>query len=289
VSDTEALFKTWNDVATGTYIKPPFLIEEFIPSEGIVLLWGVSSIGKTPIAWHMARSLATGADFAGFLVRKSKVLFIELDQPEIVTAERIRDLPLLPDDSLLVLEHLAPFTTPLEPKCQERLEFLNASVEPDVVFIDTLRKCHNLDDIPSETVQKVYTQFRRIFPTSCVVFIHHERKMGIDDHRPPEESFAGNRAWINDAQIGIRAHKHKGDLVLTMLKNQMGEIDWNVRFKLVNGNELRSNVNEKQLLREIVETVEPKERVAAAIKMFGMPERTARRKVRMAEEDAARI
>lgn len=277
-------YRTWNDVATMVHAKPPFVIEEMIPAEGVVLIWGQSSVGKTPIMWHMARAIALGEDFCGYHTIKGNVLLVELDQPEIVTTERIKELPLLEGNPMLVVEHMNPLTHPLIDSDRERLEFLRDLVQPDVVFFDTLRKTHNLDDTQSETVQRVYRQFRVLFPKSALVFIHHERKRSVDDHRPPEESFSGNRAWINDAQIGFHTERVGPVLKMTCRKNQMGELDWSINFRLVDGVHLTANTEVDSILRRIIEEEgDPRKRAKMAAAELGVTERHARRRLRELE------
>lgn len=276
--------KLWNDLRDTVYVTPAYLIESMIPESGLVLIWGRSSVGKTPLAWHMARSISTGEEFGGYKTTKSPVLFIELDQPERLTADRIKELPALPADAApLCVEHLPPFETPLTKKAEDRLIYLRDQIHPKAVFIDTLRKAHSLDDSSSETVQIVYAQFLRLFPNTALIFIHHERKTGLDDHRPPEESFSGSRAWINDSQVGVHATKSRDGVTLTFRKNQFGPIDWSVRFTLTDGATLVSTRSETELIQHIVMTVDKRKRTAEVAAKLGISESSARRKVRDAE------
>lgn len=269
--------KTWSEMQATTYPPTLWHVQELIPVASTVLLWGAESIGKTPICWYLGRAIAEGKPFFGLPTRKGRVVFIELDMPEQMTAMRTAQLR-LPEE--MAFFHDVPVDNFDRDRMAEKFASAIATA-PDVVFVDSLRKCHPLDDKASENVTRVYETYRAIFPGATVVFIHHERKLGVDDHRPNEESYSGSRAWSNNAQVGIRVSRHKGEhwpLRLAVTKNQGAERDWHMRFKLTEGVHLRCEMEQREALREIIETVqEPKERIEAIQKKYGCSRATAYR------------
>src|SRR5215204_4221719 len=90
---------------------------------------------------------------------------------------------------------------------QEEMEALieaRDKIDPEVVFINTLRKSHDLDDTTAIAPKLVYTFFQKMFPGASLVFVHHMRKSSQDpralDHE--KEGFSGSNAWLNDVQCG---------------------------------------------------------------------------------------
>ena len=227
---------TWKSMQGTDFGAQTWLVDDWIPAGGVVLIWGKESVGKTPVCWHLARSVGAGEPFFGWQTRQARALFIELDMPDYFTKERTKDLPFPDSVGFELVGH------PIEDFREEALrEVLAGGIEfaPEVVFIDSLRKFHPLDDKASETPSKVYGMYARLFPGAALVFIHHERKGGGDDDtRPDEESYSGSRAWSNNCQVGFRVSEDTRQRFPVLVKNtrhQFMEKGWSQRFHLDHG------------------------------------------------------
>lgn len=226
---------TWEELCVKKYPTTDFLIDPYIPRESIVFLWGGTSIGKSPLTWELARAIGTGKSFFGLPSRQGKVLYLELDTPEPLVASRLAKLPPAPNVSFLFLKPLGiPF---LHPEERDLLLETEALLKPDVVFINTLRKVHDMDDKDSKTPKVVYSTFQRLFPTSSLVFVHHMRKQSTDPHATSfaKESFSGSQHWLNDAQVGLHLSPFRGkreNLKLNHRKSQVSEKLRPLRLKL---------------------------------------------------------
>jgi len=214
-------FLSWNDLTKKEFNEPPFLINPYIPSGGIVFFWGDTSVGKSPLGWHIARSVGSGENFFGLPVQKGRVLYIELDTPERLVAERIRKLP--PMDGLVDFLFLQPLSVPiLSPSDRELLDRA-ATKEYNLVIINTLRKCHSMNDKEPQTPKVVYEFFQRTFPGAALVFVHHSKKSQLNQSTGnyeaglDKESFSGAKNWINDAQVGIYLRRFKNPKTRTNL------------------------------------------------------------------------
>jgi hypothetical protein len=169
----------------------------------VTLLWGATSTGKSPTTWEMAHSIASGKSFFGLPCQEARVLYIELDTPEQVVQQRIKSRPPTPNVWWLFSNPLSvPYATP------EQSEFLieaRDTVKPEVVFINTLRKVHDLDDKESKAPKLVYSFFQKTFPGAALVFVHHTRKASTDPKAidQSKESFSGSNHWLDDAQVGV--------------------------------------------------------------------------------------
>ena len=68
-------------LAAYSHPAPAWLIEPYLPSEGIVFLYGKKGVGKSPLTWAMAQAVATGESDL-FTVRSTgQVLYVEVDSP----------------------------------------------------------------------------------------------------------------------------------------------------------------------------------------------------------------
>lgn len=210
------------------YEEPEFLIDPYIPRKGIVLLWGDTSIGKSPLTWHMARSTGSGESFFGLPTTKSRTLYLEVDTPEQSLVPRLKKIA--PAPAGVWWEFLPSLSIPMA--SEEHRELLRSSqveVNPELVFINTLRKVHDLDDKDSATPKIVYSFFQRAFPNAALVFIHHARKRPVDPRftENDKESFSGAKNWLNDAQVGLHLEtftSQKESLRLYHRKSQVSDL-----------------------------------------------------------------
>lgn len=201
---------SWEELHEKEYEPAKFLIDPYIPRQGIVLLYAKSSVGKSPLSWQMAKAVAEGTHFFGLPASQGKVLYIEVDTPEIVIVPRIRKLPPTPGVWWMFLQ---PMSVPqVPPDVLEALKEAQQYIKPDLVVLNTLRKLHDLDDKESRTPKLVYSFFQHLFPQAALLFVHHERKESTDPRASPVdgENFSGSRHWIDDAQVGIQLQKVGG-------------------------------------------------------------------------------
>lgn len=193
-----------------------------------MLLWGDTSIGKSPLTWGMAAAIGNGTSFFGLPVTPGKkVYYLELDTPETSIASRIKKLPAADN---VWWDFLPPLSVPyLDEVTSKNFEIVQREVRPDVVFVNTLRKVHDMDDKDSRTAKLVYSFFQRQFPQAALVFVHHIRKRAQDpkfiDHS--KEGFSGAKNWLNDAQVGLHLERFSGpkeNLRLYHRKSQVSDL-----------------------------------------------------------------
>jgi len=229
-------YLSWQELAAKEFSEPPFLINPYIPAGGIVFLWGDTSVGKSPLGWEMARAVGSGTDFFGLPTELGKVLYIELDTPERLVAERLKKLPTLdpPEGGGVSFLFLPPLSVPMvAPADRQRLDEA-ASQSYALVIINTLRKCHSMNDKEAQTPKIVYEFFQRTFPGAALLFVHHSKKSqlnqatGTYEAGLDKESFSGAKNWINDAQVGLYLRKFKNprtgtNLALNHEKTQVSD------------------------------------------------------------------
>lgn len=202
---------TWNAAQTLAHVEPPWLLNPYVVEEGITFLWGKSSIGKSPVMWEMAKCIGEGSPFFGMPSRKARVLILEVDSPSLSVIPRIKKKP--PTENVW-FQFMNPLSVP-DVRHEDKEALLRAKevASPEVVFINTTRKVHRMDDKDSRTPSIVFGWFKELFPTSALVFVHHERKTGTDlknSRRVNKESFSGSYAFLGDCQVGLQLREVKG-------------------------------------------------------------------------------
>jgi hypothetical protein len=202
------ILEKWEDLEKKEYHLPEFLLDPYIPRESIVLLWGDTSIGKSPITWAMAKAVGSGTHFFGLPCREGRVLYIEADTPEVVYVPRLRKTKAAPNVWFLFTK---PLSVPGVTKEQYKLlSEVKDEVDPELIILSSLRKLHAMDDKDSKTPTAIYGFFQHLFPKSALLFIHHERK-GSQDPRAVyhnKEGFSGSKHWIDDSQVGLHLSRY---------------------------------------------------------------------------------
>lgn len=175
----------------------------------------------------MARAIGSGTHFFGLPAKEGRVLYIEVDTPEQLIAARLKSFPPAPN---VWWEFMEPLSIPnVTPEQESLLRTAQKDICPDVVFINTLRKVHDLDDKDSRAPKLVYSYFRHVFPASALFFVHHMRKSPVDPKAltHQKEGFSGANNWLNDAQTGLHLESYTGEkqnLSLFHVKSQVTQI-----------------------------------------------------------------
>lgn len=112
-------------------------VDRIIPSGMLTVLSGKDKIGKTLLAWEIARAVTRGQAFLGqFPVTSAPVIFLALDDPAAVTVDRLEQLGLRDEPGLYV-------ATPLDcqhrdPRFWEQVEAQVVGVGARLVIVDAL-------------------------------------------------------------------------------------------------------------------------------------------------------
>lgn len=211
-----------------------YWIDPYLPRESVILLYGKTSVGKSPLTWHMARCIATGEPFFGFPVARGRVLYLEVDSPKRIVRKRLAQLE--PPPTGVWFEFLSPFNVLETNPTVQRLATIGRELQPDVVFVNTLRKVYEGEDVRSDIPTRVYGRFQRLFSGATLVFVHHDRKSSGDPGRNPDEDFSGHAAWLNDAQVGLHVvGTGNNTLSLGHTKSQISETVEPLHFTLEDG------------------------------------------------------
>lgn len=214
---------SWKDLAAQPVRPPRFYIEPYIVESGTTLMFGRWSTAKSPVSWHMASAIGTGQPFFGMPVRQGKVLYIDVDTPEAVLYDRLR--PIQAANNVWFWTHKALFIPDVPEETRLELQSLQDTLRPDVVFLNTLRRLHSMDDKDSRAPTTVYSYFQYLFPQAALVFVHHARKASRDPRAEEheEESFSGSQHWVNDAQVSLQMRRYTA-------RNKLGELITNYRL-----------------------------------------------------------
>lgn len=187
--------------------RPPLIIDSWLAAGSVTLLFGPPSAGKTHLTISMARAIAHGEPLWGvYPTQKSRVLIVQADMNTALYQERVRpNAEALGADVAVLATDGMPFDiTALRPS--DPVVVAVNKFAPSIIFVDTLRKSHLLDENDSNAPDKVYSAWRALFPGAAFVFLHHSRKIPMDTKdmtQAVREAFRGSGAWAASADTII--------------------------------------------------------------------------------------
>lgn len=160
--------------------EPPeeidWILDEYLPAGGLVLLAGKPKEGKTTLSYELAVSVAQGSTFLGRQTRKGAVLILALEEHARDVGIRLRNL-----GGTTTLENLYVHVGPSAPTASVLAEITSFAQEHGVclIIVDTLAtfwRIENENDAAEMTkAVKPLLQLARE-SGACVLLVHHARK-----------------------------------------------------------------------------------------------------------------
>ena len=177
-----------NAIVSGAeYLKLPrnpetWLIEGLLPVSGSMLLFGDPKVGKSFAALQLAERVTQGGEWLGFAVpRPSKVVYVQLDTPRGLWADRVQSLAELGHhvEDIHFADRETLETHPFDILNPEHFKLLQNSllpIDPGVVIIDTLREAHSGDENDSTEMQDVIAHLEAAVKPAAMILVSHARK-----------------------------------------------------------------------------------------------------------------
>ena len=175
-----------------------FLVPSLIPSQGAIGLVGPPKAGKSYLAVQLANAVALGGLFMNKRCKKGPVLYWYVDSDEPLFHARL--LSLKNEHDLIFSNHLHfphphdlpyPFDV-MTTGCSKLLKEAIKQVEPVLVVIDVLAKCHRLKENEETSFKLLFNTFAPIFAGRAVLYLHHTHKFKVDEEPSPSQAGRGS-------------------------------------------------------------------------------------------------
>ena len=120
--------------------QPEWLVDDLLPRGSLAVVLGKPGVGKTFFALNLGLCVATGEDFAGRWIRKSKVLYIAAEGARGLAVRKNAWLELYGRQDLDGIRFLPGAVNLVDPVASRELQQLVRDEEYDLVIIDTLSR-----------------------------------------------------------------------------------------------------------------------------------------------------
>jgi len=170
----------------------PWVIENLIPLKGLVNLFGVPKAGKSFAALGMAYAIANPEvpywlDPSFKVTKHGRVMYLQIDTPRPAWHQRL-DLIKAKHGWSAPKSMLQFSDSSSSPYPFDILNVFNyawfrkqcSDIEPDVVFIDTLREVHGGDEDSSTAMRNVIARLVAAVQPAAMVLVSHSRKGNND-------------------------------------------------------------------------------------------------------------
>ncbi|QCN97000.1 hypothetical protein D3093_17020 (plasmid) [Azospirillum argentinense] len=153
-------------------------IEGWLPESGLVVIFGPSNAFKSFIAIDMALCIANGMPWHGHRVAQGPVLYLALEGGDGVVRQRVPGWH-RHHSRLDANPPLRVITVPVTLSKSADAEKLRRTADacfgepPALICVDVLKRSMTGSDSSDEDVAPLLDTVRRVFPSTCILFITH--------------------------------------------------------------------------------------------------------------------
>ena len=179
------------------FTEEPWIMEKIIYSEGFCFIYGSEGTGKSFITLSIADAVARGEPWLGqFKVPKAaKVLFIDKENPESMTAKRLLGLSIT-SPNIFWLKY--PEKLQLVDSRGEMSQFANSlssivsAEDISLIIIDSFVDLMVGTENKAEDTQAFFDAVRNLFPQKAILVLHHENKPIQGAYRTDSQRMRGS-------------------------------------------------------------------------------------------------
>jgi len=170
--------------------QPPqrWVVDQLIPAQSLVVLWGPAKEGKTTLALQAGLAVTQGTPFLGYNTQRGTVLLLQFDTPRPELTQiliRLSSHGLAMDGLYLPDPDQLEVYKPLNILDKDSFLYLHTlikMVQPSLVIVDCFRELGNFKENVSEEQRPITNALRSLTsnhstnPCACLL-IHHTTKL----------------------------------------------------------------------------------------------------------------
>ncbi len=228
-----------DDLSSAVFPEPEHKIAQLLPEKAVTLLGGHGGAGKSMLALLLAVRLATGRDFMGKAVKRSRVIFyscedgadiikfrlsricahLGIDAAELRGWLRVYDMTGV-EPVLYREEHARGVVTDRYYWLQERFE----EFDGDVLMVDNASDVYDASEISRPRVRHFIRALGRIVrPRGGALLLLAHVDKATARAGSGSEGYSGSTAWHNSVRSRMYLYEEGGRLVLDHQKANYGK------------------------------------------------------------------
>jgi len=235
------------DYITWDIPRPPFYVQDILPKEGTMLVYGDPKVKKSWLVQHMGYCISIGDEWLGFRTEQARVLICQFEISPYAYHWRLRDMARNFDLQDNLWENTKPLTYLEDEETFNRFtaEIRAAEIEPQVIIMDCMSACFGGDENNGEQMGAFVEKMVRLKSEyhASLVIVHHANKNTLN---PSSVSRARGHSrltgWVDT--LVYMAEQPSGVQLQIKARQSTREIN-NVNIRFSNYNwELRGGANE---------------------------------------------
>lgn len=228
------IYRTAKELITAD-LPPMEYIVDVIIAKGLVVLSAKSKIGKSWLALQLAVAVANGSDFLGFNTTQGEVLYIDLENTEVITQSRLTTLlnGAEPPDNLVIAND---YSTMRDSFIADITEYLESHPRVSLVIVDVFQKIKKPKRANESDYDDIYENFTPLKELAdkyniSLMLVMHNRKM--EDPTDPFSNALGSSAIMgaSDQMLVIQKKERKDiDATLSITGRTVRSGEYAIRF-----------------------------------------------------------
>ena len=168
-----------SDYVTWHLARPQFYIQELLPKEGVMLLYGEPKVKKSWLVQNLGFCISLGEPWLGFQTEQARVLIAQFEISPLAYAWRLRDMARNYHLQPQTLYETSPMLLYLDD--QENFNRFAAAIrpiQPKVIILDCMAACFGGDENNSRDIARWIERIGMLKEEhgASVVIVHHTNK-----------------------------------------------------------------------------------------------------------------
>ncbi len=168
-----------SDYVTWNIPRPEFYIQDILPKQGVMLIYGNPKVKKSWLVQHMAFTLAIGDEWLGFRTEPARVLLANFEISPIAYFWRLRDMARNYQLPAQMLYEVSPMLMYLdEQENFNRFASWVREMNPDVIILDCLAACFGGDENDGGQMARWIARMGELKAENdaSLIIVHHTNK-----------------------------------------------------------------------------------------------------------------